>query len=744
MLGLSAIAATADIPRPEHPMPQMQRSEWLNLNGVWEFAETQDNADESFLKMESLPEAIVVPFCRESRLSGIKRTGFMKNVWYRRSFTVPQDWSAERIRLHIGACDWITRVWINGELIGRHQGGNAAFSFDITKALKPGNNIIIIHAFDDSAGGLQPLGKQSIREESHGIFYTRTTGIWQTVWLEGVGSSFIRDIKITPDPDHSRIILQAEVDGPSRGLTLHASAGADGKVVGAAETDASWRNNYFVVDLAQKNLWSLDHPFLYDLNLSLKKGNEVVDELNSYFGLRKVTIEGGAILLNDQPVFQRLVLDQGFNPDGIWTSPTDEFLRGDIALSKAAGFNGARLHQKVFEPRFLYWADKLGYLVWGEYPSYGADYSNPVVNRPIIDEWVEIVRRDRNHPSIIGWCPFNETPGSAGDLQNTVVRLTRALDPSRPVLDTSGWSHSLPDPEVMDAHDYNQNPAAFKDKWENYFQSVSLPERYGGSASRGIPFFVSEFGGIGWFESEDGKSWGYGNSPKTLEEFYERFAGLIDAQLDNRNLCGYCYTQLTDVEQEKNGIFKFDRTAKFDAEKLHGIQSRRAAYEIDPPLQIQKSKSEMNVLLGAAPDGMKANLWKYNTDKPANDWHQSDFDDSSWKEGCGGFGDKGGSEQFIGTPWKTKDIWLRRTFVYDGAPFESAQLAIHYDNETSVYINGKLIWNRKRWNDGYEGFDITEKLRGALKKGENLIAVHCHQDDGGQFIDAAILVEPSN
>ncbi len=731
--------ASALQPRAEHPMPNMQRAQWLNLNGLWDFAETDDDSDESFLSAESFPDKIVVPFCRESKLSGLERKGFVNNVWYRRKFSAPGNWNADRIRLHIGACDWITRVWVNGKYIGKHEGGYSAFAFDITKALCSGENTVIIHAYDNARSGLQPLGKQSRREKSHGIFYTRTTGIWQTVWLEGVASSFVRDFKLTLDPDHSRILLQAEVDGPSQGLTVCATASANGEKVGYAECDASWRNNILVVDLSEKHLWAVDDPFLYDLKVVLKKGGQAIDAINSYFGLRKVTIEGGAILINDKPVFQRLVLDQGFYPDGVWTAPSDAQLKGDITLSKSVGFNGARLHQKVFEPRFLYWADKLGYLVWGEYPSYGADYDNPAVNRPLIDEWVNLVRRDRNHPSIIGWCTFNETPGDAGDLQNTIVTINRTLDPSRPVIDTSGWVHQAPDPEVMDAHDYNQDPKALRERWENYFTSAPLPSQYGESTGRGIPFYLSEFGGIGWFEHQEGDSWGYGNNPKTLDEFYQRFAGLINAQMDNPNLFGYCYTQLTDIEQEKNGVFYYDRSAKFDADKLHAIQSRKAAYEIDPPLQTKTLTANYQVLMGAAPDGKY--VWKYALEKPADEWMNIKFDDAAWRQGPGGFGQKGGVEKYIATKWNSKNIWLRREFQYDGTAFDNAMLVIHFDNDTKVYVNGKLVWQKTGWNDRYMGYEITEKLRSALSKGDNTIAIHCAQDTGGQFIDAAILLQ---
>lgn len=744
-LCLSVAPMAQDIPRPEHPRPQMQRADWLNLNGAWEFAETNDAGDESFLTMERYPDTIVVPFCRESELSGLGRKGFVTNVWYRRNFEVPDQWRSNRVRLHVGACDWISRVWVNGRFIGRHEGGNSPFAFDITDALKAGGNTVIIHAFDDTRSGLQPLGKQSNREESYGIFYTRTTGIWQTVWLEAVGTTFIEDVEISTDPDNGRAILRVETNGGPASLTLRAEAfGADGEKAAEDESPADWRNARLVLELDEPRLWSVEDPHLYTLKLTLRDGDRFVDEVHSYFGVRKVSIRGGAILINGEPVFQRLVLDQGFYPDGIWTAPSDEALRRDIELSQSAGFNGARLHQKVFEPRFLYWADKLGYLVWGEYPSFGADYSNPAVNRPIIGEWAALVRRDRNHPSVIGWCPFNETPAEAVELQNTVVRMTRELDPSRPVLDTSGWTHGIPDPELLDAHDYNQDPESFRARWEDYFETPPLPQRYGAGEARGIPFFVSEFGGIGWFERADGVSWGYGNNPKTLPEFYERFAGLIDAQLDNRNLFGYCYTQLTDVEQEKNGVFEYDRSPKFDADKLRAIQTRAAAYETDPPIDAPAAPEDFRVLLGGAPDGMAQNTWKYTKEQPGPNWTEPGFDDTGWSEGPGGFGRKEGWEKLTGTPWDTDDIWLRREFNYDGAGFSNALLAIHYDNATEIFLNGEPLWQRDRWNDGYSSHGIAEPLRGLLREGANTIAVHCHQDGGGQFIDLAILLGGDN
>jgi len=734
----SAAAGAPAPPRPEHPQPQMVRAEWLSLNGPWEFAETDENADARFLAPDPYPDKIVVPFCRESKLSGLARKGFVKNVWYRRTFRKPAEWKSPRVRLHVGACDWKTRVWVNGQLAGEHVGGSAPFRFDVTRRLKEGDNTVVIHAFDDTRSGLQATGKQAHSEKSQGCVYTRTTGIWQTVWLEGVGTAFLRDVRVVPDLKGLRALIQAEVNGPVAGLTFRATAAIGSQVVGTAEVPADWRHNEIVLPLSVKRPWSSEDPFLYDLKLTLARGSEVVDEVQSYFGLREVTIQGAAILINGKAVFQRTVLDQGFYPDGIWTAPSDAALRRDIDLSKAAGFNGARLHQKVFEPRFLYWADKLGYLVWGEFPNWGLSYKNPAVDLPVINEWIEILRRDRNHPAVIGWCPFNETPPEAGPLQSTIVQVTREIDPTRPVIESSGYFHGVPHPDALDAHDYNQDPVSFRQRWtESYGPGASLPDRYrAGQSWQAIPFFVSEYGGIGWNVSG---GWGYGGIPKSLDAFYARYQGLTDALLDNRYLFGYCYTQLTDIEQEQNGMYSYDRKPKFDVERIRKIQARPAAYEKDPPLEVRKSNVAWRVLVGAVPDGPLARDWRYTMEKPPADWMKPGFDDATWKLGRGGFGQKGNWESFIKTPWSGKDIWLRQGFPCAAAAFRRAMLVAHYDNDTEVYVNGKLLWKGERWNDQYVGFDVTKALQQALQPGKNAIAIHCHQDTGGQFIDVALL-----
>lgn len=728
----------SEIPRPEHPRPDRVRAEWLNLNGVWEFVETDD--DKALLQPGiDFPDRIVVPFCRESALSGLGRKGFARNVGCRRHFRIPANWTSERVRLHFGAVDWRATVWVNGVRVGSHVGGNAPFSFDVTEQLRDGENELVVHAFDDPRSGLQALGKQSSRPESHGIFYTRTTGIWQTVWIEGVGESYVEDFVVTPNLQKSRFELRAEISHGSANQRLRAEVFEGDRRVAVAESDGDWRHPRIELPLANPKLWSPANPHLYRLRLTLWDDGREVDRVDSYAGMREVTIRGAAILINAEPTFQRLVLDQGFYPEGVWTAPTDEALRRDIELAQAAGFNGARLHQKVFEPRFLYWADKLGYLVWGEAPSYGANYANPEVNLPILDEWVEILQRDRNHPSVVGWCPFNETMREAIPLQYSVVELTKQIDPTRPVIETSGWSHGHPNPEVLDAHDYEQDPGVFRARWKDRFSSgTALPARY--SRTPVVPFMISEYGGIGW---DVGRGWGYGNVPRTLDEFYSRYQALTDALLDNPRMFGFCYTQLTDVEQERNGLFTFDRRPKFDLERIRAINSRPAAYEKSPPVSLGSPKEDAwEVVVGAYPDGELSREWRFTFDSPPPGWEANGFDDTAWQVGHSGFGRKEGWESSIRTLWTTQDLFCRQVFEWGRAKTTAVRLVLHYDNATTVYLNGAALWSSARgaWNDRYEGYDVTGSFLMAVLPGRNVLAVHCHQDEGGQFLDLALLV----
>lgn len=734
---LTLIAASLSvmqaIPRPEHPRPDMLRADWQNLNGQWDFFESNDEK-----ATPTYPDKIMVPFCRESKLSGLERKEFVKNVWYRRKFETPK-WTDKRTIFHVGACDYRTTIWVNDKPVGQHVGGNVSFGFDITPYLNAsGENTVVIHAFDDTASGNQPTGKQSQRPESHGIFYTRTTGIWQTVWLEGVGRSYLKNVMIEPDLARKEFRIRAEVDGSSAGLSIKATV-RDEKTNVSEVVPADWRNGFLTLKVDNPRLWSPKDPHLYNIDLQLLREGTVVDEVKTYSGMRSVSISGQKILINGEPVFQRLILDQGFWPDGVWTAPSDDELRLDIERAMACGLNGARMHEKVFEPRYMYWADKLGYLCWAEYPNYGGNYKDPQINIPYLEEWAEEVRRDRNHPSIIGWCPFNETDSSSFALQKAVVNVTRQLDPGRPIIETSGYTHGLLDPEILDAHDYDQNPVTFRARWTP--GDSPLPDRYSGVANLpNLPFMISEYGGIGW---ATGDGWGYGNNPKTLEEFYDRLGGLTSALTDNPFMFGYVYTQLTDVEQEKNGLYTYDRKPKFDNAKLKAIFGRPSAFEGNVLPKPTRPPGTYAVLVGSARDEA-AKPWHFTLEEPSAGWNGEGYN-HNWKSALGGFGSKGGFEKDVRTPWTTNDIWLRQQFEYDGLSFAEAYLAMHYDNATEVYLNGQLIWKSepKAWNDAYAPFEVTAAVRKALKTGRNTIAVHCHQDTGGQFIDLALLLKTS-
>lgn len=576
------------IPRPEHPRPQFVRDSWINLNGEWQFEiDPSRSGKERGLQAPDAPlgRKILVPFCPESRLSGIGHTDFMAAVWYKRSFSLPAGWEQGEVLLHFGAVDYETEVWVNEITVGRHRGGYSSFSFPIGHALREGDNVVTVYAEDDVRSGLQPRGKQSGSYHSQGCDYTRTTGIWQTVWLELVPRTRIASFRLIPAPDNDCLHVSAVVEGQTAGLSLRVAASYEGRAAGERTVRIGSRSVSLSVPLSEKHLWHPGAPALYDLRLELVRDGETVDAAGSYFGLRSLRLDGMAFRINGRSVFQRLVLDQGFYPDGIYTAPTDEALKRDIELSLAAGFNGARLHEKMFEPRFLYWADRLGYLVWGEHANWGLDITTAAGLARFLPQWIEGVERDFNHPSLVGWCPFNETwDSSRGTRQDDevlriVYEATRALDPTRPVIDTSGNFHVATD--IFDVHDYDQNPEKFRARYQPLAEGgepwVSFPERQSYS---GQPYFVSEYGGIWWDpERSSEKGWGYGERPKSAEEFMERYEGLTNALLDNPNMFGFCYTQLYDIEQEVNGLYTYDRRPKFDLAWLKAVNGRRAAIE---------------------------------------------------------------------------------------------------------------------------------------------------------------------
>lgn len=585
-----------NIPRAEHPNPQWERDTWKNLNGTWEFEfDFGCSAVERRLwEKKRFDREILVPFCPESRLSGIGYTDFINGVAYRKNFELSQEELSGRVLLHFGAVDYEASVYVNGTLVGSHKGGYTSFCFDITKHVAPGPNTLFVAVKDDVRSGLQPKGKQAHLYASSGCDYTRTTGIWQTVWLEFVPERHIQSAKYYPDPANGKVTVTGLVQGQG---TLQLTALWEDKPVG--EAALSVEDGFFTaqLDLSETHLWEPGKGGLYTLLLTFGE-----DRVKSYFGLRTAKFQGRKFLLNGKSLFQRFVLDQGFYPEGIYTAPTEEDLVKDIQLSFAAGFNGARLHEKVFEARFLYHCDRLGYLVWGEYPNWGLDHAHPLSTETYLNQWSEAVERDFNHPAIIGWCPFNETWGYREEreknaLLTSLYKLTKRLDPTRPCIDSSGNYRVLS--EVYDIHDYDQDTQSFQARWDGLTDRIretggvipaedpffnSAPEGPSGRAPffnqpyDNQPIFVSEYGGIRW-PDDTVEGWGYGNAPATPEEFFARYKGLTEALLNNPEIFGFCYTQLYDVEQEVNGLYTYGRAQKFDISLIQKINQQKAAIE---------------------------------------------------------------------------------------------------------------------------------------------------------------------
>jgi beta-galactosidase/beta-glucuronidase len=559
------------------------RDPWINLNGTWTytFDPGKSGVQRGLAQSEGFEDEITVPFCPESPLSGVGHVDFVEMMWYHRQIAIPEDWAGKRVLLHFGAVDFESEVFIDGTPAGRHWGGTSSFTHDITAHVTPGQaHNLVLYVRDETRSGVQPGGKQCPDYRSRGCHYTRTTGIWQTVWLEAVSPYGLEHVQIVPDLDGSRFVVVPRFYGLKRGLRFRATVRDGETVVSHAERPAA-NGVPCVLRLKVPKTWSPDDPFLYDLAFEVIDAGDVVDTVRSYAGLRKVHVEGGRVYLNNEPIYLRLVLDQGFYPDGIWTAPSDAALKKDIELSMQAGFNGARLHQKVFEERFHYWADQLGYLTWGESSSWGIDVKEEVSARNFLAEWREIVARDRNHPSIIAWTPFNETRDVGDGRQHNRLHVdaydvTRDLDPTRPINDASGYVHVKTD--LWTVHTYLQDPELLREQlaMENGLVMRRFPEFE--APYEGQPYIVDEFGGIKWIPADElqyaENSWGYGDDPQTLDEFYTRLEALIGVILGYEHICGYCYTQLTDIEQEQNGVYNYDRTEKFDMERVAAAFSR--------------------------------------------------------------------------------------------------------------------------------------------------------------------------
>lgn len=578
------INANAQTPRPEYPRPQFERSEWVNLNGTWSYSFDfgRTGAQKGWSKATSFDGKITVPFCPESSLSGVKHTDFINSIWYQRTLNIPAAWDGKQVMLNFGAVDYEAHVFIDGQLVRLHNGTGSSFSCDITKYVQPGHSHnLVVQVNDNLRDGKQPGGKQCFDLNSGGCMYTRVTGIWQTVWMEAVDKEGLKSVFATPDIDQKQLVIRPQFYAENAANKLVVTLYDGNKAV--AKTSVTCGDNSVVV-LPVKNmkLWSPESPFLYGLKYQVVKNGKVIDEVNSYAGMRKVHLAGGYFYLNNKPYYQRLVLDQGYYPDGIWTAPTDEALKKDIEMSKAVGFNGARLHQKSFEERYYYWADKLGYLTWGESASWGLNVNNEEACRNFISEWAELVERDRNHPSLVTWTPLNETwsANNSGVYTRFVQNLydmTKALDGTRPVNDASGDSHIKTD--IWSVHNYERQP----DKIIKDFTFEHGKEPYRNMRGdnwrwlakyEGQPYMLDEWGGLAYIlpEKRHGdNAWGYGGAIDNVEDFYTILRKEVEAIKACKHITGFCYTQITDVEQEQNGIYNYDRTSKFDTKRIKEI-----------------------------------------------------------------------------------------------------------------------------------------------------------------------------
>lgn len=579
-------AHAAGIPRPEFPEPQFERADWMSLNGQWEFA--FDDADAGldahwYNGAQKFDRSITVPYCFESKLGGIADTSFHPWVWYNRRITLPAAWQGRRVLLHFGAVDYQATVWINGQMIGSHEGGNTPFQFDITPLLKAGDNSITVRAWDPPTDKSIPRGKQYWEPKSRSIFYTRTSGIWQPVWLEATGAAWLGSVRTQTDPlgdvRFDGIIVRAKA-----GDQLRATVSLNGTEVARGTEAAVLDQASVAVRIADPRLWSVETPTLYDVTLETLRNGQTVDRVQSYFGFRTVEARDGKVRINGKPTYLKFVLDQGYWPESVLTPPSDDAIRYDIRMAKEMGFNGARKHQKVEDPRFLYWADKMGFLVSGEMAN-AQVFDERYVER-FNREWMEAVNRDINHPSIIIWAPLNESWG-VGDLRDQkqqnhlkeLYALTHALDGSRLVIDNEGWLHTdLTD--LMAIHDYTKTGALLYDRYRDLDKKPVVipdggkPALIAGYEYNGAPIYLSEFGGIAFIppgHEVPPEAWGYSGVEKTADDALERLGGLYRGLAQLPRIIGICYTQLTDVEQEINGLMTFDRKPKFNVTRIKAM-----------------------------------------------------------------------------------------------------------------------------------------------------------------------------
>lgn len=588
-----------------YPRPQLQRPDWINLNGTWKFAFNDAGTWSKPADVSEWTHAIEVPFAPESKRSGIGDTRFHPHCWYEREFEVSHrsgTAKTSRVLLHFGAVDYHTRVWVNDQFVGDHEGGHTSFSFDITSVLKPeGPQRVTVWAQDDPQDLAKPRGKQDWQLEAHSIWYPRTSGIWQTVWLECVPETYLAKIRWTPHFERWEIGFEAFMGGSlcdDLQLKVRLTVG-DYAAGGSASQRLLVNDTYEVLngeihrrialsdpgidDYRNALLWSPEKPTLIDAQVQLWHHGTLLDEVRSYTAMRTVSIQRDRFMLNGHPYYLRMVLDQGYWADTLMTPPSDEALRLDIELTKRMGFNGVRKHQKIEDPRFLYWADVMGLLVWEEMPS--AYRFTPKAVERITKEWTEAIDRDASHPCIVAWVPFNESWGVPNLTETPAHRhyvqalyyLTKTLDPTRPVIGNDGWESTTTD--ILAIHDYDNNPQSLS---KRYGADVKLADLFqhqrpggrmltlDGYPHRGQPIMLTEFGGIAYTHPQDcatAKTWGYVRS-SDASELHQRYRSLLSAVNQAELFSGFCYTQLTDTFQEANGLLYIDRTPKFPLEAI--------------------------------------------------------------------------------------------------------------------------------------------------------------------------------
>lgn len=563
--------------RSEYPRPSFVRENWLNLNGKWEFEIGNKNI---------FDKEIEVPFCPESKLSGIEYKDFMTAVQYRRKIDITAEQLKGRVVINFGAVDYEATLFVNGKKAGYHKGGYISFSFDITDYLTVGENELMLSVKDNAKDITIPAGKQSNRPESYGCHYTRTTGIWQTVWLEFVSNTYITTRKITPFANEKTILFEGTLNDKDSDITVFAEVFYKGKKVSECEAAAKGGKFKMIAEIDDEiYLWDVLKPEIYDIIFTVKKNGEVTDTVKTYTGFRTVELKDGKFLLNGKSVFLHQILDQGFHPYGIYTFPTTEEIEKDIDIAIEFGFNGSRPHEKIFEEYYLYFADMKGYLIWGEFPNWGCcldTKNNPEALKNFLPEWKEELVRDYNHPSIIGWCPLNETWHGFvfcdAKAQKAIYSAAKDYDKTRPVIGASGGFHYITD--IDDYHDYSHTAEELTAHVHNHKngtkdeKQISILNKTKKSGIltqkelKGLPIFCSEYGGISF--KNDSESWGY-VTEDSEESFVAHYISDTNALMQS-DCMGMCYTQLTDVEQEQNGLVTYERKHKLSEEARRKIR----------------------------------------------------------------------------------------------------------------------------------------------------------------------------